>query len=230
MEKFFTSKQELETMKAKCREKVKEEILMKQVRKEAGLLPKKNYKQKDKSYYFLTINPKECEINDLEIIIGKLKSKKWMKIYSYVFEQRGETNDNKGIGKHIHLIIDNNKPKCEVIREIHNAIKIYCEKEKIDLKKMDQNGKAIREKYMKGDKIESKLSSVKIDKIWRKENKLKDIFILIKEKNEIKENENDDEVKIIEEEIDKELGYQNCLYFIEEKNNKKFIKIKTENN
>ena len=198
---------EEENIKIKNKELVKNQIERENL--------KKKYSKKEETYYFLTINPNECEIKDLEKIIKKLKKKCWMEIYSYVFEQRGITYEDKGKQKHIHMIIKNNKVKTEIIREIHSSIKEYCEKENIDMIKMNENGKQIREKYMKGEIItQDKMELVKMDKIWRKENKLKDIYILNKEINEKFE----------------ELGFQSCKKFlIETINNKKIMTLVLEN-
>lgn len=172
---------------------------------------RKEYKKKDISYYFITINPKECEIYDLEIIMKKILKKKWCEMYCYVYEQRGKTEDEQGKGKHIHMIIKKKTAKSSAIKEIYESIKEYCDnKECIDIREISKYGKAIRERYMRGEKAEIKLQSVEIDKKWRRENKLKEIYIVKRTLEEVDEDEEyKKEYDELKEEINKENEYKN---------------------
>ena len=187
---------------------------------------KSAYKAKEQHYYFLTINPKECEVNDLLKITELIMKRSWVKMYSYVYEQRGETIKDKGIGKHIHMIIDKSIRKSQALVSIHSAIKNYCTRENIDIREMTKNGKLIRENYMRGNKTDVKLQSVEIDKLWRKENNLEAIYTIIKEDIVDMKNINDNEINIIDDEIREVNGFKQMDIKIEEIHNKKIIKIK----
>lgn len=181
-------------------------------------------KTKTKKYYFITINPIECEKNDLDKIMSGICKKKWIKIYSYVYEQRGKSEEEIGKGKHIHILIEKNKKKNEVIKEIHNTIKQYCDKEKVDVKEITEKEKNDRINYMKGNKCNDKKLLVEMDKIWRNKNGIKDYYELIKENNVNNDiiNNNLDNNKI-NQKLEKE--YDNCK-IITDINNKKYIMIK----
>lgn len=196
------------------KEKEREREMEKQIEMEKQTLkPKRNYIPKEISYFFVTLNPPECTIDDLKLIISKLSNRCWFKIHSYVFEQRGDTNETKGNGKHIHLIIEKLIRKSQVINNTKTALKKLFDSIKIDIREITINGKYIREQYMKGHKAFNKLECVKIDQIWRKDNNLLDFNALIPSFLEIDINEiKDDEKQIIEKEIDSELGFTTCKY------------------
>jgi hypothetical protein len=127
----------------------------------------------------VTISPKQCEIEDLKKIVKELRKKEWFILLSYTFEQRSDDLENMGYGKHIHMIIINNKPPSQVIESIHCKINKYCEKEKIDIRLLqDDKEKERTEKYMQGLKLGDKYEKSKIDIEWRKKNNLDNIYIV----------------------------------------------------
>lgn len=154
-------------------------------------------------YLFITLSPKECEIEDLHTIIKNLRKKSWLELHSYTFEQRSETMDDMGLGKHIHMIIKNVlKAKSKIIQEFHNCIHKLCDKEKIDIKTLDEESKENAEKYMQGLKIGEKYRSTLINAEWRKQNALKTIYIINKETKIIDMDVKKEEKKYYEEVID----------------------------
>lgn len=201
--------------------------LKQEIQKDRKKNPHKKYKKKDPTYFFITINPIECTISDLTNIINIIMKRKFVNIYCYTFEQRGTTLTDIGKGKHIHLIIDKTIAKSDAIKYIHNSIKKYCTQENIDIREITENGKIIRENYMRGHKTFDKLESVEIDNIWRKENNLSDFYQVSKKVSPIDiENIIDDEHNIIENEIDIEKGFQNMKVKIS--TNKKTITLMDE--
>lgn len=134
------------------------------------------YKKKLTSYYFITINPNDCTVSDIEHIIEKLSKKPYFVIQCYTLEQRGITPDELGKGKHIHMIVDKTKPKSELLRLIHSSINKYCTEENIDIRKIDAAGRLASEAYMYGLKHADKIPLVKMDILWRKQNNLKNMY------------------------------------------------------
>jgi len=190
-----------------------ERLILAKIKDDALLLDKKEYVEKKKkkkrpkkrgeykithNYLTVTINPKECNISDLHDIIDIINKKKWVNLICYSFEQRGETTIDKGVGKHIHLILskpdelERSTPTC-IRRLLYNSLKEYFDSNTdkiIKVKKVNNVGKTKYEEYMKGDKDESKLRRVEIDNIWRKENNLKTIYYI---DDEIINDKSDDE-------------------------------------
>jgi len=178
-----------------------ERLILAKIKDDALLLDKKEYVEKKKkkkrpkkrgeykithNYLTVTINPKECNISDLHDIIDIINKKKWVNLICYSFEQRGETTIDKGVGKHIHLILskpdelERSTPTC-IRRLLYNSLKEYFDSNTdkiIKIKKVNNVSKTKYEEYMKGDKDESKLRRVEIDNIWRKENNLNKIYYI----------------------------------------------------
>lgn len=224
---------DFEMEKAKIRKQVKLAEYRKQYRREIQTSTNKNsttkkYKKKDHLYFFITINPMECDIDAIEEIINIIKKKKYIKLHCYTFEQRGININELGKGKHIHMIIDKTLAKSDILRFIHSSIKKYCTIENIDIRKITENGKIVRENYMKGHKSFEKLESVEIDKIWRKENNLQDFYEIIKS-NTLNDKDirdiKDEEFTIIEKEIGNEKGFENMKVKISTEGKKKTITL-----
>lgn len=207
-----------------------ERLALAKIKDDALLLDKKNYKEKKKkkkrpkkrgeykityNYLTVTINPKDCNISDLHNIIDIINKKKWVKIICYSFEQRGETTIDKGVGKHIHLILvkpdelERSTPT-QIRRLLYTSLKDYFDANNdkiIKVKKVNNIGKTQYEEYMKGSKDESKIRRVEIDNIWRKENNLEKIYYIddeiINDKSDNEsfssENENNNDTDLINE-------------------------------
>lgn len=140
----------------------------------------KKTKQPVKKYFFITINPKECEIYDIMEIIRRLKQyKRWLKIINYTFEQRGETMETMGNGKHIHMIIENNEnmEPSRMQKGFYTCLKNYCEDKKaIHIKGFEENQLNYYTNYILGEKKEDKMNKVNTDNIWRANNNLKCVY------------------------------------------------------
>ena len=137
------------------------------------------YTDKGKQYLFITINPRECDIKDLDKIIDKLRKKLY--IYNYVYEQRGEKVEEMGKGKHIHMITKKEKAPSDTIRDIKygiNKLNLIDNVNKIDIKKVNREGRRKCELYMQGKKSEEKREKQKINEIWREKNKLEEIYVI----------------------------------------------------
>lgn len=125
-------------------------------------------KHKDIKYIFITINPMECTVNDIYDIIKKLEKMKNLKIESYVFEQRGETMDDMGIGKHIHILAKKECAISEFKRRIMSALKktkLIKDENKINI--INVTDKEGIEHYMQGKKSPEKFKKMKITRRWR---------------------------------------------------------------
>lgn len=198
---------------SKIKNKIIKTQLEKEIKRENKIIDSKSkrgeYKKKEKMYHFITINPQETTIEEIQKIMAKLLKKEWLKIYSYVIEQRGESDDDSGQGKHLHIIADKTKSKADVIHILYASTINICEnKSKIDIREMNENEMKIRYNYIRGIKKESKIKSYNETIKWREANNIKQIYnvrtIRIKE-DDLKEY--NEEKKRIEEEELKENKY-----------------------
>lgn len=84
-------------------------------------------KEKIKSTKFLTFRPTdETTIEQLFYGTQEWLSRRWIKEFKLVFEQKGETKNEIGRGKHIHIIFSHTqKSKGEMIDEIQRDYKKY---------------------------------------------------------------------------------------------------------
>lgn len=181
-------------------------------------------KQKTIDYLFVTINPIECEITELKNIIERLDNKE-IKICSYIFEQRGETDDEIGKGKHIHMLIKKRNSISYYKRRILSMLRkteLIEYQESINI--IEVTNKEGIDYYMQGKKAPEKLTKMKYTKIWREQNKLKDIYIVRGEINKYTE----PNIKSTKKEVDY-ITIDDDHYIVVEVNNKK-ITIKLDNN
>lgn len=144
----------------------------------------------NKKYWFITINLNDSYIDKknnvkyitpfaLTKIMNKITKKVWLisNKYMYSFEQRSESIENVH-GFHVHLLCEKNKKKAEVIREIYNVTKKYLsDKNKIHIKFIGtHNDFSNVYNYILGIKTDDKIKKIEIDKLWRSNNKLKDVY------------------------------------------------------
>lgn len=131
----------------------------------------------------ITINPYlHVTMKELEAVVLKVVSKKWITTYCYTYEQRAETSeDYKGF--HCHLLIyRKDKSNSTLIREIRNTCKNICDTSNThilnfrNLKTDDDVRKAYN--YITGEKAdENKHIKQMIDKEFRIHYKLKPFYI-----------------------------------------------------
>lgn len=127
--------------------------------------------------------PDTVEFKVFKNIVDKILNKKWLKDYILVWEQKGETIETMGKGKHIHILLNRNGKKfSEVKREIDNTIKCI-----IDLKvysahdyklASDDDDNVVRLKnYILGTKKdEYKHPAQEIDILFREKYNLKSYY------------------------------------------------------
>lgn len=136
--------------------------------------------KKDSDLVFITVSPRpDVLFQDFINTVNKLFSKVWLKNYIYVFEQRGDNEDNIGKGFHIHgLLYRDGKKFSDIRREIISTIKkvvdinVYSAYEIKLVKDDDDNVKKIMN-YMLGDKAEEyKHPKQAMDKVWREKNNI----------------------------------------------------------
>lgn len=139
-------------------------------------------KEDTKEWIFITINPKSnITLTDFHNKIQSLTKWKCFHKGFYVLEQRGETPDNiHGIHAHIMLVKYNIERK-RLIKRLETTFAKYCDLKKAEntinvKRKSPEHGKETLDEYMKGEKQDDKLQKVEIDKIWRKENNLDEIY------------------------------------------------------
>lgn len=142
-----------------------------------------NKNETETNLMFVNCNPaNNHSILEFMKVIEKAVSKKWIKSYCYVLEQRGETIEESGKGFHTHIIIqkDPTKSFTQGLKELARNFNKVCDSSnfhlfqgsKIKLKDIDY-----RRNYILGWKAdESKHQKQRIDKIWRRENFLKDYY------------------------------------------------------
>lgn len=134
-------------------------------------------KEEKKPYLWLTVNPaSECSLEDFKRLVQKCFSKKWIKSYVYVYEQRGTSMEDIGRGYHIHAIISKpeHKPQTHCIREIANTFSKCCDVTNyhcFNTKWIGQEEYVRKLGYILGDKESTpennKQLKQEMDKIWR---------------------------------------------------------------
>lgn len=127
-EQLYIEKQRLQLSLGKCDDKDLQKLYdeVKELRNEfADNIKVENT---DADYLFVTVNPKpDITFEELQKAVKKLITKKWLTRYIYVYEQRGKTPDEAGIGFHFHMLLDKQgKPEYDCKREIANTFQHVC--------------------------------------------------------------------------------------------------------
>jgi len=135
------------------------------------------------NYIFVNVNPAPNHSLDyFHKLIHKAMSKKWVKDYLFVFEQRGENETEMGKGFHTHIILEKlpEKQYCQCIKELARTLAPVCDTSNYHLfsgaiiKESDINK---RREYILGVKSDpTKHLKQQMDIIWRKENCLKPYY------------------------------------------------------
>jgi len=128
-----------------------------------------------KNHLFLTINPPpEIDICKFQTYIKRIVNKKWIIKYLLCYEQRGENDETKGRGFHVHILIEHNPMKpSHIKRELANTLKDIMDVENyhiLNIKHIDSTEAKRKINYIIGTKKEAeKHTKQHYDIIWRKE-------------------------------------------------------------
>lgn len=146
------------------------------------------YKEKQKKeYFFITLCPFNNNIKDLINIMNRLlKRNHYFDFCSYVFEQRGDNNNNLGEGGHIHILCNKHIEKANMLKQLLSSIHKFCNKESIDVKIVPECDRNKVELYMQGHKTPDKMDKVRMDIIWRNNNNVKDNICCVDDKTILK--------------------------------------------
>lgn len=135
------------------------------------------------NFVFVNVNPApNHQLLDFQKVIEKAMTKKFIKSYLYVLEQRAETEEEMGKGFHTHIIIeiDETKSYSQAVKELARTFSVVCDTSNIHLfscQKIKENDINKRRNYILGEKSdETKHLKQKIDKVWRKEYFLRDYY------------------------------------------------------
>lgn len=138
------------------------------------------------NYVLLTIRPKVITVPELLSLTAKVVKKKWLSGCEYVYEQKGESDEDMGKGAHVHILCkqskqgDRNKTKCSMIKEVWDT----CSRLGVDVLENCINVKLIPKKdlgqvqmYLKGEKKDDKKSlACEYDVRWRAKHGLNAIY------------------------------------------------------
>lgn len=127
-----------------------------------------------KKWFFMTIgfDDKTITVQGIKDSIAKLNEIKDLDLDRYVVEKfrrnpSGEIYEHH----HIHTLIYTDKPKSKVIQYVYQKLKKYVSAPNfIDLKREQPIDNYI--KYINGDKCDSKLECIEMDRKWRQLNNL----------------------------------------------------------
>lgn len=137
--------------------------------------------QTSKFIYFVTINPKEEELEEfVDRVHVVVKTSSYIQNCAYCFEQRGKTIDDMGKGYHCHMVFDyrNGNNPSQIRTNLFQRFKKFCaSKYHIDVRKYTADFRADKLKYMAGDKWDTDKSyAVELNKVWRQKEELDDIY------------------------------------------------------
>lgn len=142
----------------------------------SDMLLKKQSKRR--RYIFVTVNVKPgTTLEDLQSKMVKFISKKWVTDLVYTFEQRSEDINNvDGLHTHMLVYIPKKRPS-EVNREIYSTFKhIVGTKKSINVNYIPLEWVMDKLNYIAGNKEEAKMAKVCVDRLWRAQNNLSDIY------------------------------------------------------
>lgn len=125
-------------------------------------------------YIFITINPKEDDLKDLQKVVAKILKKKTISDYHYVYEVRKE---DKGL--HVHMLVKYNDKPYSFKRGIKNTCKHICQSNNpniLNFKFIDATNVNDKINYMNGVKKDSKMPGVVASVAYREKNDLKPYY------------------------------------------------------
>lgn len=124
--------------------------------------------------HFITINwdSNTHSVEDLQVPLTRVLSKKWMVKYLLAHEQRGEILPDLGTGYHNHILLYGcSKPTSHIHRETYDTCKKYVgNKRHIDVKPVKLAWLKDKEDYLTGKKYDpEKEQKQTMDIIFRKQ-------------------------------------------------------------
>ena len=132
----------------------------------------------DFNWYFITVGYDDSNINEEKIrnYSQKVANSTYFSEVEYVNEKYRKNDDGEiYIHHHTHFLVKSDLPKSRVVDRVFGTVKkVVASKNFVDVKtKRDNVGTyADKLKYIKGDKTQSKLECVALDRQWRLENNL----------------------------------------------------------
>lgn len=142
---------------------------------------------KDTIGLFITISPTPGTCSAVGLI--EIATKKYLKesqVFTeahFVIEQGSTTSDsNMGYHPHLHILLKLNKEspsgeRSRAFKQIKNHWRsLSDQKHAVDIKPVSLNTWPKKMKYLNGQKDEDKLVQVGVDKLWRSQNRYKDIY------------------------------------------------------
>ncbi len=125
---------------------------------------------KELEWLWVTVNPiPTITIDQFKLIVEKFIKKKQIFHYYYTFEQRSPTEENMGLGLHVHLLF-NYTNKTQSIKDMVNGHFKQCVQHPMHIHIRRCPTAFMNDKitYMLGEKTgEGKLQKVEIDKLWK---------------------------------------------------------------
>lgn len=129
---------------------------------------------KDVRFLWITINPDEtkAQLGDLMNSVLKLRYKKFVVQMEVVYEQRGETEEDRGKGYHCHILLEFKDVRYDnVKRSIHTIFDKLCGTSlHVNVKPCYEKWLQDKKQYLRGNKWdEEKDDKIQQDKLWRQE-------------------------------------------------------------
>lgn len=133
-----------------------------------------------KNYHFVTVNPApDTDLNVMETVVDSWVKQKYIESVEYVYEQRGDSEETMGQGMHIHAIVKTNTKPSDFKKRVSQKFRNLVGSEKHVYITPIKNEKWLNDKkaYIRGDKNgDGKKEKTSIDRIWRENNYLKEIY------------------------------------------------------
>ncbi len=140
--------------------------------------------QNRKDLVFITINPKpEVSLEKFLTIVHHTANRKMFLHGSYCLEQRGTTLEDIGKGMHAHFAMERDKSykPSKIAKNISNSLlkqDIIGHAKHVDVRQYPMKFLQDKIEYMSGNKWDKgKEEAVKINKTWRVQNDLKNIYV-----------------------------------------------------
>lgn len=129
---------------------------------------------------YVTVTPEHSTtLEQFKTTVEKWRSNRYIESVTYAYEQSGNDESTMGNHKHIHAIVKTNETPAKFEKNIRSNFKEICKnKNSIDVKKLlYQQFVNDKLEYIKGNKTgEGKDEKCEMDKPWRQQNNLQDLY------------------------------------------------------